>query len=166
MTTAHHGTPGPHRVVLSPLIAVALLLAALLAVPLTAAPVARAQDNGLARKPPLGWSSWSFLRRNPTASAVEAQAAALKNSGLGALGYAYVNLDDFWCQCPGDQGPDMDAYGRWVTDTSRFPASGSTDGIQVVADYVHSLGLKFRLYVTPGISNQAVARNTPILGTS
>ncbi|MEV6010809.1 ricin-type beta-trefoil lectin domain protein [Streptomyces sp. NPDC051976] len=143
-----------------------LLAAALIAVPLTAAPTARAQDNGLAQKPPQGWSSWSFLRRNPTASAFEAQAAAMKNSGLSELGYSYVNLDDFWYQCPGGQGPNVDAYGRWVTDTSRFPASGSTDGIQAVADYVHSLGLKFGLYVTPGISHQAVARNTQILGTS
>jgi alpha-galactosidase len=36
----------------------------------------------------------------------------------------------------------------------------------VVANYVHSLGLKFGLYVTPGISKQAVAENTPIQGTS
>jgi len=34
----------------------------------------------------------------------------------------------------------------------------------VVADYVHSLGLRFGLYVTPGISDQAVARDTPVLG--
>ena len=31
---------------------------------------------------------------------------------------------------------------------------------------MHSLGLKFGLYVTPGISDQAVAENTPIAGTS
>ena len=30
---------------------------------------------------------------------------------------------------------------------------------------MHSLGLKFGIYVTPGISDQAVAKNTPILGT-
>src|ERR1700734_1220605 len=40
------------------------------------------------------------------------------------------------------------------------------NGIAVVASYVHSLGLRFGIYVTPGISDQAVARNTPILGTS
>ena len=60
----------------------------------------------------------------------------------------------------------MDQYGRWVTDTAKFPASGPVNGIQVVANYVHSLGLKFGLYVTPGISRQAVAQNTPIQGTS
>src|SRR5579863_8365937 len=40
------------------------------------------------------------------------------------------------------------------------------DGIKVVADYLHSLGMKFGIYVTPGISKQAVERNTPIKGTS
>jgi alpha-galactosidase len=126
-----------------------------------------AENNGLAVSAPLmGWSSWSFLRNSPTATKVEAEANALKSSGLSAHGYDYVNLDDFWYQCPGGQGPNVDGNGRWVTDPAKFPASGSTDGIQVVANYVHSLGLKFGLYVTPGISEQAVARNTPIAGTS
>jgi hypothetical protein len=38
--------------------------------------------------------------------------------------------------------------------------------MKVVADYVHSLGMKFGIYVTPGISKQAVSRNTAIKGTS
>jgi alpha-galactosidase len=133
----------------------------------SAAPRALAENNGLAVSAPLmGWSSWSFLRGNPTAARIEAQASALKSSGLSAHGYGYVNLDDFWYQCPGGQGPNVDQYGRWVTDAAKFPASGSVNGIQAVANYVHSLGLKFGLYVTPGISKQAVAQNTPIQGTS
>ena len=117
-----------------------------------------AEDNGLGRTPVLGWSSWSFLRKHPTADKMKAQALALHNSGLQKLGYQYVNLDDFWYQCPGPQGPNVDAYGRWVTDSSRFPAQGDTDGIKVVADYIHSLGMKFGIYVTPGISKQAVSQ--------
>ena len=39
------------------------------------------------------------------------------------------------------------------------------NGIEALARYVHHLGLKFGLYVTPGISKQAVARNTRIEGT-
>ena len=127
---------------------------------------AGAEDNGLERTPVLGWSSWSFLRQNPTAALVKAQALALQNSGLQKMGYQYVNLDDFWYQCPGPQGPNVDAYGRWVTDSSRFPAEGDTDGIRIMADYIHGLGMKFGIYVTPGISRQAVSRNTPIKGTS
>jgi hypothetical protein len=52
-----------------------------------------------------------------------------------------------------------------VIDSSAFPGHGDTNGIKVVADYVHSLGLKFGIYVTPGISKQAVSKNTPIKGT-
>lgn len=127
---------------------------------------ARAEDNGLERTPILGWSSWSFLREHPTAAKVEAQARALRQSGLQKVGYNYINLDDFWYQCPGSQGPNVDRYGRWVTDSSIFPASGDTNGMKVVADYIHGVGMKFGIYVTPGISKQAVSKNTPIQGTS
>jgi hypothetical protein len=127
---------------------------------------ASAEDNGLERTPVLGWSSWSFLREHPTAAQIKAQALALHNSGLQKIGYEYINLDDFWYQCPGAQGPNVDPYGRWVIDPSKFPAEGDADGIKTVADYVHSLGMKFGIYVTPGISRQAVSRNTPIKGTS
>ncbi|MGI8589685.1 MAG: NEW3 domain-containing protein [Nakamurella sp.] len=120
--------------------------------------------NGIGLKPALGWSSWSFLRYNPTAAAVEAQADAMQSSGLAKVGYQYVNLDDFYIQCPSG-GPAVDSYGRWATDTTKFPSSGAEDGIKVVADHVHKDGLKFGLYVTPGISKQAVAQNTPIEGT-
>ncbi len=134
---------------------------------LTAAPKALAENNGLVTNAPaMGWSSWSFLRHDPTAANIEAQAKALVSSGLHADGYDYVNLDDFWYDCPGGQGPDVDSNGRWVTNASTFPPSGSTNGIQVVANYVHSLGLKFGIYVTPGISDQAVADKSPIAGTS
>jgi hypothetical protein len=126
---------------------------------------AEAENNGLERTPVLGWSSWSFVREQPTAAKIEAQARALEESGLKKLGYNYVNLDDFWYQCPGSQGPDVDSYGRWMTNSSRFPADGDTNGIKVVADYIHGLGMKFGIYVTPGISKQAVSRNTAIRGT-
>jgi alpha-galactosidase len=127
---------------------------------------ANAEDNGLERTPVLGWSSWSFLRKGPTAAKMKAQALALHDSGLQKIGYQYVNLDDFWYQCPGSQGPNVDSYGRWITDSSKFPGQGDTDGIKVVADYIHGLGMKFGIYVTPGISKQAVSRNTAIKGTS
>jgi len=127
---------------------------------------AGAEDNGLERTPILGWSSWSFLREHPTAAKVEAQARALRQSGLQKIGYDYINLDDFWYQCPGSQGPNVDGFGRWVTDDSTFPADGDANGMKVVADYIHGLDMKFGIYVTPGISKQAVSKNTPIQGTS
>ncbi len=155
------------------------LTAALLALPMVAvpavgsvlssAPVARAETHpppGTDLNPVLGWSTWSFFRNTSDAAIDEAAARALKQSGLARLGYRYVNQDDFWYQCPGHQGPNVDRYGRWVTRRDKFPPGpGGENGIAVVAGYVHSLGLKFGIYVTPGISDQAVAKNTPILGT-
>ena len=137
---------------------------------LASAPAARAEANpppGTDLKPVLGWSTWSFFRRTSDAAIDEAAARAMKRSGLERLGYRYINQDDFWYRCPGRQGPDVDRYGRWVVRPSKFPRGrNGENGIAVVASYVHGLGLKFGIYVTPGISDQAVARNTPILGTS
>ena len=148
------------------------LVACLVALPLTVlglvfvtSPASR-DDNGVGLTPAMGWSSWSFLRDRPTEASIEAEAKAMKDSGLAGVGYQYVNLDDFWYQCPGRQGPNVDRYGRWVIDAARFPSAGSLNGIRLVANYVHSLGLKFGLYVTPGLSQQAVAQNTAIEGTS
>jgi alpha-galactosidase len=133
---------------------------------LVATPAAHAEANGVGLTPALGWSSWSSVRTHPTAAKIDAQADAMKSSGLAAAGFQYVNVDDFWYQCPGSQGPNVDANGRWVTDTTKFPSSGDSDGIKAVADHVHADGLKFGLYVTPGVSSQAVAQNSAILGTA
>src|SRR6185312_16423626 len=110
--------------------------AALVALVLACAIAVEGQQNtgattdGLEPTPVLGWSSWSSLGRNPTAEKFEAQARALRDSGLQKMGYNYANLDDFYYQCPGPQGPDVDSYGRFVTDPSKFPPDGDTDGME------------------------------------
>jgi hypothetical protein len=130
------------------------------AVAVFTAPGAQATDNGLSIRPAMGWSSWSFVRRTPTAANIMAQADAMKNSGLAAHGWTYINLDDFYMKCDGG-GPVVDGFGRWTVDTAKFP-----NGMKAVADHIHSLGLKFGIYVTPGIPQNAVTQNTPIEGTS
>ena len=67
-------------------------------------------------------------------------------------------MDDFWYLNP---ATTVDQYGRWAVDTSKFP-----DGIAALASYIHGLGLKFGIYLTPGIPVAAVKQNTPIQGTS
>ncbi|MER6912035.1 carbohydrate-binding protein [Streptomyces sp. NPDC000594] len=141
-------------------------LAVALALPLAATgqslapPPAAASDNGLSLRPAMGWSSWSFVRRWPTEAKMKAQADALIASGLHEKGYVYVNLDDFYQKCDAN-GFVVDQYGRWAVDEAKFPS-----GIKALADYIHSKGLKFGFYVTPGIAKNAVTRNTPIEGTS
>src|SRR6266516_1126257 len=93
-------------------------------------PDAQASNNGQSVRPAMGWSSWSFVRRNPTEANIIAQADAMKNSGLAAHGYQYVNLDDFFMKCDSN-GPVVDGNGRWVVDTNRFP-----HGLKFVADHI------------------------------
>jgi hypothetical protein len=133
--------------------------------PSATAGAARVGDGGVELTPVMGWSSWSFLRMGVSTANIEGEAKALVTTGLAAAGYKYINIDDNWYQCPGPQGPNVDGYGRWVVNSAQLPSVGSRNGIQVVASYVHSLGLKFGIYETPGISDQAVAKNTPVLGT-
>jgi hypothetical protein len=123
-------------------------------------------SSGPDQTPVMGWSGWSFLRLGANASQVEGEARALLSTGLAAAGYTDVDIDDGWYQCPGPQGPNVDANGRWVINTANFPSVGSENGIKALAAYLHSRGLKFGIYETAGISSQAVAKNTPILGTS
>jgi len=121
-------------------------------------PVPTAVHAEVAKVPPMGWSSWSFIRQEPSEQNIEAQAKALATSGLLAHGYRQVNLDDFYYLNPATQ---VDAYGRWVVDPKKFP-----DGIAALAAYVHGLGEGFGMYLTPGIPVAAYQRNTPIEGTT
>ena len=122
------------------------------------ASVARPQENnGLAQTPLMGWSSWSSIRNNPSEAKIKAQAQAMANT-LKSSGYSYINQDDFWYLNP---ATTVDQFGRWVVDSGRFP-----DGMAATASYVHGLGLKFGLYLTPGIPVAAVRQNTAIQGTS
>lgn len=102
--------------------------------------------------PPMGWSSWSAIRGHPTEANIEAQALAM-HQNLQRYGYDYVNIDAGWSD-------HLDAYGRWAWNTTAFP-----DGVPAVARYVHRLGLKFGIYLTPGVPKAAYDANLPIQGT-
>src|SRR5439155_20100897 len=108
-------------------------------------PSASASNHGLSLTPARGWSSWSFVRRTPDEGKLHAQSDALKNSGLIAHGFQYINLDDFWMKCDSN-GPTVDANGLWQPDLTKFPG-----GMKALGDYVHANGEKFGVYVTPGI---------------
>ncbi|MFD4972088.1 NEW3 domain-containing protein, partial [Streptomyces sp. NPDC058424] len=103
---------------------------------------AAALDNGLALTPPMGWNGFNHYKRDVTASIVKAQARAIVSSGMKDAGYTYVNLDGGWNLL------QRNAAGELQPDPSKFP-----DGIKPVADYVHSLGLKFGIYIGAGYTN-------------
>jgi alpha-galactosidase len=90
----------------------------------------------LAARPPMGWNSWNHFAEKVNDADVRATADALVSSGMRDAGYIYVNVDDTW------EG-QRDAAGN-IHPNSKFP------DMKALADYVHSRGLKFGIYSSPG----------------
>eukprot|EP00026_Physarum_polycephalum_P008699 Phypoly_transcript_08795.p1 GENE.Phypoly_transcript_08795~~Phypoly_transcript_08795.p1 ORF type:complete len:395 (+),score=34.18 Phypoly_transcript_08795:71-1255(+) len=100
--------------------------------------LASASDNGVARTPPMGWNSWNHFACNLNElneTLFMQMADVMVKSGMKDAGYEYINLDDCWL------AKTRDAQGRLQPDPVRFP-----HGIKALADYVHSLDLKFGIY--------------------
>ena len=97
---------------------------------------APAFSQQLAPTPPMGWNSWNHFAGHVTDADVRSAADQLVSTGMRDAGYIYVNLDDTW------QGT-RDAQGI-LHPNDRFP------DMKALADYVHSKGLKFGIYSSPG----------------
>ncbi len=102
----------------------------------------------------MGWSSWSLIRGKPTEEKIKAQADALLANHLDQAGYRYINVDDGWSK-------SFDEHGIPAPDVTAFP-----DGVDGMAKYMHSHGLKFGIYLNPGISAALLKQNPQIAGTS
>lgn len=137
---------------------------------------AAAWDNGTADTPPMGWNSYDAFNWSVTESDVKANADYMRTN-LKPHGWQYVVIDWAWYY-PGrhNSSPNqdanlnprlrMDANGRLLPDTTRFPSAAGNNGFKPLADHVHAQGLKFGVHLMRGIPRQAVADNVPILGTS
>ncbi|KAM3233735.1 alpha-galactosidase 3 isoform X1 [Capsicum annuum] len=97
-------------------------------------------DNGLARTPQMGWSSWNFFACNINEMVIKETADALISTSLASLGYNYVNIDDCWSRLTRNSKSEM------IPDPKTFPS-----GIKALADYVHSKGLKLGVYSDAGV---------------
>ena len=90
----------------------------------------------LAATPPMGWNSWNMFGQKVNETVIRETAAAMVSSGLKECGYEYVVIDDCWSVKNG-----RDSHGSLVPDPEKFP-----NGMKVLADYVHDLGLKIGIY--------------------
>lgn len=112
-----------------------------LAVSATTFSWAAALQNGLGQTPLMGFSTWNDRGCNGvTADYIKRVADALVTHGLYQLGYNYVNVDDCWAAV-------RDSHTQILAPhTHAFP-----NGMQELAAYVHSKGLKFGLYTDRGV---------------
>src|ERR1700689_3934275 len=124
------------------------------------------QIGNLAHTPPMGWNSWDSYGRTLTEEQFEASARWMAKH-LKQFGWEYMVIDEGW-YIP-NPGSDPKGYkfllsedGRFLPVPFRFPSAANNAGFKPVADYIHSLGLKFGIHIIRGIPRDAVARNLPI----
>ncbi len=93
-------------------------------------------NHKLALTPPMGWNSWNAYDIHNTARRTMGSAEAMVRSGLAAKGFNYINIDDGWQNGRGANGE--------IKTTAAF------GDMKKLADYVHSQGLRFGIYSSPG----------------
>lgn len=98
---------------------------------------ANAQTNYV-EPPIMGWSSWNTYRVNINEELIKKQADAMVSQGLKDVGYSFINIDDGFFGY-------RDEKGVLHTHPTRFP-----NGIKILADYIHSKGLKAGIYSEAG----------------
>jgi alpha-galactosidase len=96
----------------------------------------RGQETALAPTPPMGWNDWYQYECKVSDAVVRANADAMVTSGMKPAGYVYVNIDDCWQGKRDEKGV--------IHPNDRFP------DMKALGDYIHSKGLKFGIYSSPG----------------
>lgn len=121
--------------------------------------------------PYMGWNSWDCYGAAVTEDVVRANADFMA-ANLKQYGWEYIVVDIEWAEPAAKSNeynafPElaMDEYGRLIPAVNRFPSSVNGKGFKQLADYIHSLGLKFGIHIMRGIPRNAVHKRLPVLGT-
>ena len=140
--------------------------------PPLAGPTPQSKESTLPVTPPMGWNSWDGYGTTVKEADVKANTQWLAEH-LKRFGWQYVVVDMEWFVTnPVAEGNSktslytMDKFGRYTPAVNRFPSAANDAGFKPLADYVHSLGLKFGIHILRGIPKQAVGKNLPIFGSS
>ena len=139
-----------------------LLLVALLRLPAAS----QQHEPVLAPTPPMGWNSWDAYGLTINASEFKANVDWF-HTHLQPYGWQYVVVDEGWYldhpEAKGDdQGFNISPDGRYMPAAIRFPSTAGGSGLKELAEYAHSLGLKFGIHIVRGIPRKAVDQNLPI----
>ncbi len=132
---------------------------------------AKQGDQQLAPTPPMGWNSWDSYGLSINEVEFRANVDWLAKH-LKQYGWQYVVVDEGWyLQNPESHGKPawqftVSGDGRFMPAANRFPSARGDAGFKPMADYVHSLNLKFGIHIIRGIPKEAVAKNLPIAGSS
>ncbi len=122
----------------------------------------------IAQYPPMGWNSWDCWGAAVTEETVRKNAEYMA-AHLKKFGWEYIVVDIQWYQPTAvnhTYAPfaplSMDGWGRLQPAVNRFPSAKDGQGFRPLADYVHSLGLKFGIHIMRGVPREAAQRQLPI----
>ena len=130
-------------------------------------------NSHLAKTPPMGWNSWDCFCVTVTEAEVKANADFVAKH-LKQYGWEYIVVDLAWFAPDATHhdykqlhiNQSIDEFGRLIPCTKKFPSSAGGKGFKPLADYVHSLGLKFGIHIMRGLPMQAAEAKTPVKGTN
>lgn len=120
---------------------------------------------------PMGWNSWDCYGASVDEATVRKNAEFMAKH-LKKYGWEYIVVDIQWYE-PGAVSHEyrpfaslcIDEYSRVMPAENRFPSASGGKGFAPLAEYVHSLGLKFGIHIMRGIPRQAVHENRKVKGT-
>lgn len=146
------------------------------------------KEQGIAMRPPMGWNSfdaWDYrIDEKQFKATVDVMSERLLKHG-----WEYAVIDYIWWYWEPANGEDpprfndpnlaydstgkpdhpeyitVDEFGRYLPSPQRFPSSAGGKGFRLLADYVHSKGLKFGIHIMRGIPRYAVELNLPVKGS-
>lgn len=126
-------------------------------------------EEKLARTPPMGWNSWDSYGQTLDEQHLR-QIADKMAKELKPFGWQYVVIDEGWYienlgADPKDYRFTISEDGRFTPSLHRFPSAADGAGFKPIADYIHSLGLKFGLHIIRGIPREAVQKDVAIAGS-
>lgn len=130
--------------------------------------------NQFAKTPPMGWNSYDYYDTTVNEAQVRANAEYMAEH-LKEFGWEYIVVDIQWYahgagtrrnqhQYIPFSKLEMDEYSRLLPDPNRFPSSVNGAGFRPLADYIHSLGLKFGIHIMRGIPRAAAHEHTAVKG--
>ena len=132
--------------------------------------------NAFSPTPPMGWNSYDYYNTEVNEAQVRANAEYMA-SHLKEFGWEYVVVDIQWYSVGAGSESEafqyipfgevmMDEYSRLIPDPARFPSSAGGKGFGPLADYIHSLGLKFGIHIMRGIPRIAAHMHKALPGTA
>ena len=130
--------------------------------------------NKVALTPPMGWNSYDYYDTTVNEEQIKSNADFMA-ANMKKFGWEYIVVDIEWYsynvgtkredyQYIPFEKVEIDEYSRLLPCPDRFPSSANGRGFKPLADYIHSLGLKFGIHIMRGIPRIAAHNHMGLYG--